>query len=511
MRMGEGRSCPTSTKQKGRYCIRYGLRDDIIIPCDRSRTCRTHWGQCDDIIIPTHWGQCDDIIIPCGLSRTCKTHWGLRDDIIIPTHWGQCDDIIIPCGFSRSCRTHWGRRKHDPQLGSWSTPIAAVMGRSGSVTAMDDVGQLTLFSITLSFRLVAFLGCYLTQNPEASPVIARSPRPVDFPGGSRGIRPARPSGVRVDPLILNTGQTTRDWRSRCHDMGSFTKGRSSRVLNLSAVFLKELQHSQGSLITKSFFFCPQPTRSSSESISSRPGSSIPGSPGHTIYVSLCVCSCPSNCPSDCLSSSFPCPNRNRTFLFPQTYSLQFLPFTSGPTQTAPSPPVSPLDISIPLPHQYNPAPVAHSPRQWLLLLGSNPSKKSAKVDNEILDYRDLAAIPRVKAIYDIERPDLITYEPFYSTSLEEKQERQSVGEDVVVTYTLCQQPLTSRRERSPLLDQCVSGPRPWTPEKGPPRSFRLPLTADPQSALPVLMTSQTSAHPVLMISQTFLHSCERTA
>ncbi|XP_064177359.1 actin-binding LIM protein 1 isoform X15 [Anguilla rostrata] len=79
----------------------------------------------------------------------------------------------------------------------------------------------------------------------------------------------------------------------------------------------------------------QPTRSSSESICSRPGSSIPGSPGHTIY---------------------------------------------------------------------------------------------AKVDNEILDYRDLAAIPRVKAIYDIERPDLITYEPFYSTSLEEKQDRQSVGE-----------------------------------------------------------------------------------
>uniref|UniRef100_A0A8C5QCX6 Actin binding LIM protein 1 n=1 Tax=Leptobrachium leishanense TaxID=445787 RepID=A0A8C5QCX6_9ANUR len=49
----------------------------------------------------------------------------------------------------------------------------------------------------------------------------------------------------------------------------------------------------------------------------------------------------------------------------------------------------------------------------------------AKVDNEILDYKDLAAIPKVKAIYDIERPDLITYEPFYTTTYEE---RQSVGE-----------------------------------------------------------------------------------
>uniref|UniRef100_A0A670Y2H6 Actin binding LIM protein 1 n=1 Tax=Pseudonaja textilis TaxID=8673 RepID=A0A670Y2H6_PSETE len=79
----------------------------------------------------------------------------------------------------------------------------------------------------------------------------------------------------------------------------------------------------------------RPTRTSSESIYSRPGSSIPGSPGHTIY---------------------------------------------------------------------------------------------AKVDNEILDYKDLAAIPKVKAIYDIERPDLITYEPFYTSAYEERQERQSLGE-----------------------------------------------------------------------------------
>ncbi|XP_035389537.1 actin-binding LIM protein 1 isoform X36 [Electrophorus electricus] len=81
---------------------------------------------------------------------------------------------------------------------------------------------------------------------------------------------------------------------------------------------------------------PEPTRSSSESICSRPGSSIPGSPGHTIY---------------------------------------------------------------------------------------------AKVDNEIIDYRDLAAIPRVKAIYDIERPDMISYESLHSTSSTvDKQSRESPGE-----------------------------------------------------------------------------------
>ncbi|XP_071985472.1 actin-binding LIM protein 1 isoform X21 [Engystomops pustulosus] len=49
----------------------------------------------------------------------------------------------------------------------------------------------------------------------------------------------------------------------------------------------------------------------------------------------------------------------------------------------------------------------------------------AKVDDEILDYKDLAAIPKVKAIYDIERPDLITYETFHISTYEE---RQSLGE-----------------------------------------------------------------------------------
>ncbi|MEE6486762.1 hypothetical protein FKM82_014701 [Ascaphus truei] len=48
----------------------------------------------------------------------------------------------------------------------------------------------------------------------------------------------------------------------------------------------------------------------------------------------------------------------------------------------------------------------------------------AKVDNEILDYKDLAAIPKVKAIYDIERPDLITYESFYTSNYEDRQEKQ---------------------------------------------------------------------------------------
>lgn len=57
----------------------------------------------------------------------------------------------------------------------------------------------------------------------------------------------------------------------------------------------------------------------------------------------------------------------------------------------------------------------------------------AKVDNEIIDYKDLAAIPRVKAIYDIERPDMISYESLHSTSSTlERQGRHSPGEVIQI-------------------------------------------------------------------------------
>ncbi|XP_033069524.1 actin-binding LIM protein 2 isoform X18 [Trachypithecus francoisi] len=49
----------------------------------------------------------------------------------------------------------------------------------------------------------------------------------------------------------------------------------------------------------------------------------------------------------------------------------------------------------------------------------------AKLGGEILDYRDLAALPKNKAIYDIDRPDMISYSPYISHST---GDRQSYGE-----------------------------------------------------------------------------------
>uniref|UniRef100_A0A8C1NYU0 Actin binding LIM protein 1b n=1 Tax=Cyprinus carpio TaxID=7962 RepID=A0A8C1NYU0_CYPCA len=130
--------------------------------------------------------------------------------------------------------------------------------------------------------------------------------------------------------------------SRCNQM--FTEG-EEMYLQGSTVWHPDCKNN--SRVEEKY----RPTRSSSESICSRPGSSIPGSPGHTIY---------------------------------------------------------------------------------------------AKVDNEIIDYKDLAAIPRVKAIYDIERPDMISYESLHSTSSTlERQGRHSPGE------TLPQDPSSLSAETSP--------------------------------------------------------------
>ncbi|XP_063780130.1 actin-binding LIM protein 2 isoform X7 [Pseudophryne corroboree] len=49
----------------------------------------------------------------------------------------------------------------------------------------------------------------------------------------------------------------------------------------------------------------------------------------------------------------------------------------------------------------------------------------AKLGDEIIDYKDLAALPKNKAIYNIDRPDMISYSPYISYSAED---RHSYGE-----------------------------------------------------------------------------------
>lgn len=48
------------------------------------------------------------------------------------------------------------------------------------------------------------------------------------------------------------------------------------------------------------------------------------------------------------------------------------------------------------------------------------SCRQAKLGEEMLDYKDLAALPKTKAIYNIDRPDMLSYSPYVSYPSEER-------------------------------------------------------------------------------------------
>ncbi|XP_053187420.1 actin-binding LIM protein 3-like [Scomber japonicus] len=66
------------------------------------------------------------------------------------------------------------------------------------------------------------------------------------------------------------------------------------------------------------------------------------------------------------------------------------------------------------------------------LLGSPHRLICSKVDSNVLDYKQLAALPRVKAIYDIQRPDIIPYQADHAhTHLsDDTLERYSCGQSL---------------------------------------------------------------------------------
>ncbi|XP_031664265.1 actin-binding LIM protein 3-like isoform X2 [Oncorhynchus kisutch] len=77
-------------------------------------------------------------------------------------------------------------------------------------------------------------------------------------------------------------------------------------------------------------------------------------------------------------------------------------------------------------------------------IGSPSRIICAKVENEVLSYKDLAALPKIKAICDVQRPDLIPCESYHRYSSDDRLERYSYGEDVYDRVELRQ-----RRSSSP--------------------------------------------------------------
>ncbi|KAM8900518.1 actin-binding LIM protein 2 isoform 7-T7 [Spinachia spinachia] len=77
----------------------------------------------------------------------------------------------------------------------------------------------------------------------------------------------------------------------------------------------------------------------------------------------------------------------------------------------------------------------------------------AKLGEEILDYKDLAALPKTKAIYNIDRPDMLSYSPYVSYPSEERHYGEGEGE---------KSPL-QRRPSSPSSNSSVGGYGRYTP------------------------------------------------
>ncbi|KAJ0002379.1 hypothetical protein NQD34_007528 [Periophthalmus magnuspinnatus] len=62
-------------------------------------------------------------------------------------------------------------------------------------------------------------------------------------------------------------------------------------------------------------------------------------------------------------------------------------------------------------------------------IGSPSRVICARVENDFLAYKDLAALPRVKAIYEVQAPDLI-YQPYHRYASDERLDTYSYGESL---------------------------------------------------------------------------------
>ncbi|XP_077961924.1 actin-binding LIM protein 2 isoform X26 [Gasterosteus aculeatus] len=65
-----------------------------------------------------------------------------------------------------------------------------------------------------------------------------------------------------------------------------------------------------------------------------------------------------------------------------------------------------------------------SKKQVRIQLNDIPEQQ-AKLGEEMLDYKDLAALPKTKAIYNIDRPDMLSYSPYVSYPSEERHYGES--------------------------------------------------------------------------------------
>uniref|UniRef100_A0AC11C170 Actin binding LIM protein family member 2 n=1 Tax=Ovis aries TaxID=9940 RepID=A0AC11C170_SHEEP len=110
----------------------------------------------------------------------------------------------------------------------------------------------------------------------------------------------------------------------------------------------------------------------------------------------------------------------------------------------------------------------------------------AKLGDEILDYRDLAALPKSKAIYNIDRPDMISYSPYVSHSVGDRQS-YSEGEQDDRSYKQC-------RTSSPSSTGSVSLGR-YTPTSRSPQHYSRPGSESGRSTPSLSVLSDSKPPP----------------
>ncbi|XP_036814121.1 actin-binding LIM protein 2-like isoform X12 [Oncorhynchus mykiss] len=106
----------------------------------------------------------------------------------------------------------------------------------------------------------------------------------------------------------------------------------------------------------------------------------------------------------------------------------------------------------------------------------------AKLGDEMLDYKDLAALPKIKAIYNIDRPDMLSYSPYVSYPSEERHYGEGDGEKSP----------RQRRPSSPSSNSSLGKYGGYTPSRSPQNYSRPGLKQDP--LLPPESQPKTSLH-----------------
>ncbi|KAM4714074.1 actin-binding LIM protein 2 isoform 7-T7 [Anableps anableps] len=99
----------------------------------------------------------------------------------------------------------------------------------------------------------------------------------------------------------------------------------------------------------------------------------------------------------------------------------------------------------------------------------SPSKVIyAKLGEEMLDYKDLAALPKTKAIYNIDRPDMLSYSPYVSYPSEERHYGESPQLlSPTPTEGDGEKSPRQRRPSSPSSNSSLGGYGRYTPSRSP--------------------------------------------